>query len=71
MGMCVSQSGDDRQAGQLRAKWRLRDLESRVTGCLCQQKPHVSLQETGQIFEADASCWAVYSLVSEWLNVKL
>lgn len=51
--------------GQLRARWRLGELESRVTGCLRQQKSHVSLQETGQIFKADTARW------TEWLNAEL
>lgn len=51
--------------GQLRARLRLGELESRVTGRLRQQKSHVSLQETGQIFKADTARW------TEWLNVEL
>lgn len=46
---------------QMRETWRPREMESRVTSCLCQQKPHMLLQNPGSIH---SKCIMMDSLLS-------
>lgn len=61
VGMCVSQSGADKQAWAAEGKMEAGGAaeQSHGPGHLRQQKSHVSLQETGQIFKADTARWTV------------